>query len=93
MRSKSGDLTPREEAILILMGWAEAAFKGLTDDLFQVDDRDSFRLQVRRALAKEHNRLARRVESMGNELNDETNHLPFAVASTDKYEEKDDDHK
>jgi len=88
MRSKNQDLTPREEALLILMGWARAAYNGLTNDLYEVDDRDSFRVQVRSALAKEHNRLAARVSGCEDVLDAEEKYLPNSVSSTEKYSRK-----
>ncbi|PNV83383.1 MAG: hypothetical protein C0610_17135 [Desulfobacteraceae bacterium] len=89
MRSKKGNLTPREQAIVIAMGWIQAAYNGATDDLFESDERDSFRVQVRSALAKEHNRLGARVGSIDIELDAEDMTLPYRSASTDKYLKED----
>ena len=88
MRSKATGRTPREEALVILCQWATAAYEGLTADLLEVDDRDSFRVQGRSAMAKEHNRLAARVKDYGETLDDEQVYLPPAVASTNKYSEE-----
>lgn len=88
MRSKNGSYTPREAAIVITLGWLEAAYRGLTNDLYEIDPRDSYRVQVRRALAKEHNRLLRRTTMDGSELDEESNFLPNSVSSTDKYSEE-----
>ena len=63
MRSKDGNLTPREAALGIAMGWIKAAHQELTEDLSEVDDRESFRAQVKSALAKEYNKLSARVGS------------------------------
>ena len=62
MRSKHGDLTPREAAIVILCGWAEAAIHGKTMDIEEMDDRESYRQQLRSALVKEVNRLRARID-------------------------------
>ena len=85
MRSKKGNLTPREAALTIIMGWAEAAYHGKTNDLYDVDDRDSFRVQTRSALAKEVNRMSARVGSSDRQLDPEDMFLPETVSSTDKY--------
>lgn len=89
MRSKKGNLTPRESALVITMGWIQAAHKGLTNDLFDVDDRDSYRVQVRSALAKEHNRLAARVGSSDSFIDPDDMYLPESVSSTNKYSRED----
>lgn len=68
MRSKKGKYTPREMAILITLGWIEAAHKGLTEDLMKCDDRPSYQAQVKCALAKDFNRLAVRVKSFKRRL-------------------------
>ena len=85
MRSKKGKYTPREMAILFQLGWIEAMYKGLTEDLKKCDDRDSYRVQVRSALAKDFNRLAARVKSFKPRLDEEDVSLPKSVASTVKY--------
>lgn len=85
MRSKLGKHTPRESALVIVMEWIRAVHAGKTADLLDVDDRDSYRVQVRSALAKEHNRLARRVKSYDVELDEDEVFLPPAVSSTNKY--------
>lgn len=64
MRSKHGNLTPREAAIVILCAWAEAAEKGLTQDVEDMDDRESYRQQLRSALEKERERLSARVNCL-----------------------------
>ncbi|RLA58148.1 MAG: hypothetical protein DRR04_11605 [Gammaproteobacteria bacterium] len=63
MRSKLGELTPREAALVITCGWIKAAQMGLTEDVNEMDDRESFRAQVKSALVKEYDRLSARVGS------------------------------
>ena len=62
MRSKRGNLTPREAAILIAAGWIKSAEEGKTMDLQYIDDRESFRQQVKSALEKERKKLLARVK-------------------------------
>lgn len=88
MKSKDGNMTPKEAAQSIILGWITAVYKGVTDDLYHVDDRDSFRVRVRQQLAAEHNRLLRRSGMDGLELDATTTKLPRAVASTTKFEEQ-----
>lgn len=85
MRSKNQGLTPREEALLIIAGWIHAVTEGKTLDIFEVDDRDSFRVQVRSALIKEHNKLLDRVKEADDYMVDDEPYLPESVSSTDKY--------
>lgn len=58
MRSKKTLQTPREIAYEITCGWIQAAHRGHTGDVSQLDDTESFHKEVRKQLAKLHNRLA-----------------------------------
>jgi hypothetical protein len=63
MRSKQGNYTPREAALVILAQWAEAAMRELTTDIVDMDHRESYRQQLRSSLEKEKVRLLARVSS------------------------------
>ena len=61
MRSKNGDYTPREAAIVIICGWIQAAMEEKTTDIELLDDRESFQAQLKSALEKEYRKLSARV--------------------------------
>ena len=57
MKSKRGAYTPKEAAQDIAIGWLSAAHKGHTADLEEYDDRPSFQVELKKQIAKLHNRL------------------------------------
>ena len=61
MRSKFGGYTPREAAIVIICGWIKAVTEDKTKDIELMDDRESYRAQLRSALEKEYRKLSARV--------------------------------
>ncbi len=66
------DLTPKTVALDIAVGWIAAAYRGHTSDMFDGSitengrHSDAFERQVKRQLAKLHNRMLR---GMNDDLN------------------------
>lgn len=56
----SANMTPREIAGDIIIGWILAAHQGHTDDVIDSDPRESFQRAVRKALRLEIERIAAR---------------------------------
>ena len=60
MRNKKG-YTPREEAYDIAIGWLSNVYKRYTNDIENIEGSPAFRKEVRKQVAKLHNRLAEKV--------------------------------
>lgn len=70
MRSKHGGYTPREAAHDIAIGWLRNAYNGATADLASYDDRDRYERELKKQIAKLHNRLLRDSGLDGSEIGD-----------------------
>lgn len=69
MRNKEG-YTPREQAYDIVIGWIYNVHHEYTQDISHLDSTESFKKEVKKQLAKIHNKLLEKANLDGVPLDD-----------------------
>ena len=67
MKTKDG-YTPKETAYAVAIGWLDNAYHGATQDVECFDERPHVQKQIKRQIAKLHNKLLRKSNLDGIEL-------------------------
>lgn len=77
MQTKEGNYTPKEAAYDIAICWLYNAYAEHTNDIARYDDRPSVQKEIKRQIAKLHNKLIRKTTLDGIELDEELTELKY----------------